>query len=79
MLRGLTPVPAVYKGFPLHPDDDNDPYATIRVRVADIGRRGQRRKRSPVQYADGPHPDHTPAPAGSTPPRSPTASPDTTA
>jgi hypothetical protein len=26
MLRGLTPVPALYKGLPLHPDDDIDPY-----------------------------------------------------
>jgi hypothetical protein len=26
MFRGLTPVPAVYRGFVLHPDDDNDPY-----------------------------------------------------
>ncbi len=26
LLRGLTPVPTLYKGLPLHPDDDNDPY-----------------------------------------------------
>jgi CubicO group peptidase (beta-lactamase class C family) len=26
MFRGLTPVPALYRGFVLHPDDDNDPY-----------------------------------------------------
>jgi CubicO group peptidase (beta-lactamase class C family) len=27
MLRALSPVPAVYRGFPLHPDDEKDPYA----------------------------------------------------
>jgi hypothetical protein len=27
MLRGLNPVPAVYRGFVLHPDDGEDPYA----------------------------------------------------
>ena len=27
MLRVLTPVPALYRGFPLHPDDEEDPYA----------------------------------------------------
>jgi hypothetical protein len=27
MLRVLTPVPALYRGFPLHPDDERDPYA----------------------------------------------------
>ena len=26
MFRGLTPVPAMYRGLVLHPDDDNDPY-----------------------------------------------------
>src|SRR6266511_1590888 len=26
MLRGLSPVPTLYRGFPLHPDDDKDPY-----------------------------------------------------
>jgi CubicO group peptidase (beta-lactamase class C family) len=26
MLRVLTPVPALYRGFPLHPDDETDPY-----------------------------------------------------
>src|SRR6185312_14624251 len=26
MLRVLTPVPALYGGLPLHPDDDTDPY-----------------------------------------------------
>ena len=26
MFRFLTPVPAMYRGFVLHPDDDNDPY-----------------------------------------------------
>jgi hypothetical protein len=26
MFRYLSPVPALYRGFPLHPDDENDPY-----------------------------------------------------
>jgi CubicO group peptidase (beta-lactamase class C family) len=26
MIRALSPIPALYSGFPLHPDDDNDPY-----------------------------------------------------
>jgi CubicO group peptidase (beta-lactamase class C family) len=26
MIRALTPVPALYRGLPLHPDDENDPY-----------------------------------------------------
>ncbi len=26
MIRALSPIPALYRGFPLHPDDDNDPY-----------------------------------------------------
>jgi hypothetical protein len=26
MLRVLTPLPALYRGLPLHPDDDQDPY-----------------------------------------------------
>jgi hypothetical protein len=26
MIRALTPVPALYWGFPLHPDDESDPY-----------------------------------------------------
>jgi CubicO group peptidase (beta-lactamase class C family) len=36
MLRGLTPVPAVYKGYPLHPDDDNDPYV-FRMDLSEFG------------------------------------------
>jgi CubicO group peptidase (beta-lactamase class C family) len=36
MLRGLTPVPAVYKGFALHPDDDNDPYV-FRMDLSEFG------------------------------------------
>ena len=27
MVRLLTPVPTLYRGLPLHPDDDKDPYA----------------------------------------------------
>jgi CubicO group peptidase (beta-lactamase class C family) len=26
-LRALSPIPALYRGFPLHPDDETDPYA----------------------------------------------------
>jgi hypothetical protein len=26
MVRALTPMPALYRGFPLHPDDEQDPY-----------------------------------------------------
>ena len=26
MIRALTPVPALYRGLPLHPDDADDPY-----------------------------------------------------
>ncbi|HZD70709.1 MAG TPA: serine hydrolase [Actinomycetes bacterium] len=27
MIRALTPIPALYRGLPLHPDDEDDPYA----------------------------------------------------
>jgi CubicO group peptidase (beta-lactamase class C family) len=36
MLRVLTPVPAVYPGFVLHPDDENDPYV-FRIDVSQFG------------------------------------------
>ncbi|WP_454855797.1 serine hydrolase domain-containing protein [Promicromonospora soli] len=36
MLRGLSPVPAVYKGYPLHPDDDDDPFA-FRMDLTEFG------------------------------------------
>ena len=26
MIRALSPIPALYRGFALHPDDDQDPY-----------------------------------------------------
>lgn len=26
MIRGPSPLPVEYRGFPLHPDDDTDPY-----------------------------------------------------
>lgn len=26
MIRALSPVPALYRGFPVHPDDERDPY-----------------------------------------------------
>jgi CubicO group peptidase (beta-lactamase class C family) len=35
-LRLLTPIPALLRGLPLHPDDDADPYA-FRVDLSDLG------------------------------------------
>jgi hypothetical protein len=34
--RVLNPVPALYRGFPLHPDDDSDPYV-FRVDLSEFG------------------------------------------
>jgi len=36
MLRVLTPVPALYRGIPLHPDDDKDPYV-FRIDLSPFG------------------------------------------
>jgi hypothetical protein len=36
MLRGLNPVPALYRGFVLHPDDHGDPYV-FRVDASEFG------------------------------------------
>jgi hypothetical protein len=36
MLRVLTPIPAAYRGFPLHPDDEHDPYA-FRIDLSSFG------------------------------------------
>lgn len=36
MLRGLTAIPALYRGFPLHADDADDPYA-FRVDLSEYG------------------------------------------
>jgi hypothetical protein len=36
MLRALSPVPAVYQGFVLHPDDHADPYA-FRIHLSQFG------------------------------------------
>ncbi len=47
MLRFLTPVPALCQGFPLHPDDENDPYV-FRVDFSDMG--------APrIAFSTGPH------------------------
>jgi len=35
-LRGLTPVPAIYRGYRLHPDDEQDPYA-FRIDLSELG------------------------------------------
>jgi CubicO group peptidase (beta-lactamase class C family) len=36
MIRALTPVPALYRGFPLHPDDEDDPYV-FRLDLSESG------------------------------------------
>ena len=36
VLRFLTPIPALYRGFPLHPADDTDPYV-FRMDLSDFG------------------------------------------
>jgi hypothetical protein len=35
-LRALSPIPAAYRGFPLHPDDGKDPYV-FRIDLAQFG------------------------------------------
>jgi CubicO group peptidase (beta-lactamase class C family) len=35
-IRMLSPIPTLYKGFPLHPDDEADPYA-FRIDFSDFG------------------------------------------
>jgi CubicO group peptidase (beta-lactamase class C family) len=35
-IRALSPVPALYRGFPLHPDDEKDPYV-FRVDLSEFG------------------------------------------
>jgi CubicO group peptidase (beta-lactamase class C family) len=36
MMRYLSPIPALYRGFPLHPDDFNDPYV-FRIDLSTFG------------------------------------------
>jgi CubicO group peptidase (beta-lactamase class C family) len=36
LIRILSPIPAFYKGFPLHPDDETDPYA-FRIDFSEFG------------------------------------------
>jgi CubicO group peptidase (beta-lactamase class C family) len=36
MIRLLAPIPALYRGFPLHPDDENDPYV-FRIDLSGLG------------------------------------------
>jgi hypothetical protein len=36
VLRALSPIPAVYRGFVLHPDDDKDPYV-FRIDLSQFG------------------------------------------
>jgi hypothetical protein len=35
-IRILSPIPALYQGFPLHPDDETDPYA-FRIDFSEFG------------------------------------------
>ena len=35
-IRALSPLPALFRGFPLHPDDEDDPYA-FRVDLSNLG------------------------------------------
>ncbi len=35
-MRALSPLPALYRGFPLHPDDDNDQYV-FRIDLSPFG------------------------------------------
>ena len=36
MVRVLSPIPALYRGFPLHPDDETDPYV-FRIDLSEHG------------------------------------------
>ena len=36
MIRGLAPIPALYRGLPLHPDDEDDPYV-FRLDLSGLG------------------------------------------
>lgn len=36
VLRALSPIPALYRGFPLRPDDENDPYV-FRIDLSEFG------------------------------------------
>ena len=36
MIRALTPIPALYRGLPLHPDDEDDPYI-FRLDLSEFG------------------------------------------
>jgi hypothetical protein len=36
MMRPLSPIPALYRGFDLHPDDEDDPYV-FRIQVPWFG------------------------------------------
>lgn len=36
MVRALSPIPALYRGFLLHPDDDKDPYV-FRIDLSEFG------------------------------------------
>jgi hypothetical protein len=50
-LRILSPIPPLYRGFPLHPDDDKDPYA-FRMELAAFGTAAL-----PIQVVFGRAPD----------------------
>jgi CubicO group peptidase (beta-lactamase class C family) len=60
-LRGLSPVPVLYKGFALHPDDDLDPYV-FRMDLGELGLGSLRVvfSREPVTGTTGIHLDLMP-------------------
>jgi CubicO group peptidase (beta-lactamase class C family) len=47
VLRALSPIPALYRGVPLHPDDDEDPYV-FRIELPSLGGAGR------VVFSQGP-------------------------
>jgi hypothetical protein len=75
MIRWLAPIPALYRGLPLHPDDEDDPYVfrldLSRVGDGDASRcvRPRRRKRR----AGHPPPGHDAAARARGPARDPRA------
>ncbi|MGH2577530.1 MAG: serine hydrolase domain-containing protein, partial [Actinomycetota bacterium] len=40
LLRALSPIPALYRGVPLHPDEDDDPYV-FRIELPSLGGAGR--------------------------------------
>ncbi|HZS88058.1 MAG TPA: serine hydrolase domain-containing protein [Chloroflexota bacterium] len=60
-LRGLSPLPALYRGFPLHPDDEKDPYVfRMDLSAFGIGTARVVFSRDPAGRATGVHLDLMP-------------------